>query len=227
MLAVIAIRGAEDRLFSDIWKFHPDEDIIKEAKENGWMNGYEDGTFRPNKTITNKQLATVLERAIPEDITRVDAAYMIDTILMPVVYISRGTDNTWTLRVVSDAKGIWYTDWTLGEEDLCVWYRDGIDGELRPHYDYLEDREHDWCWTHETYPGSGWFYVLDHRGDEGEGYTVIEEFYPEYLADGVGRFKTTDVIFKCIVRETVNSESIVTGFYNPPCSEERESLIQV
>lgn len=38
--------------------------------KNGWVDGYEDGTFRPDAPITRAEAAKILARAIKLDITR-------------------------------------------------------------------------------------------------------------------------------------------------------------
>lgn len=46
--------------FKDVSKSHWAYDAIEEAKENGWINGHSDGTFRPNEPVTRAQLAVIL-----------------------------------------------------------------------------------------------------------------------------------------------------------------------
>lgn len=40
----------------------------------GWFRGYPDGTFRPERTITSRQVAAVIGRAFPEGISRAELA---------------------------------------------------------------------------------------------------------------------------------------------------------
>jgi hypothetical protein len=42
---------------------HWAEAIVREAVEQGWVDGYEDGTFRPDRPVTREQLAALLVRA--------------------------------------------------------------------------------------------------------------------------------------------------------------------
>ena len=37
---------------------------IKAAAKHGWINGYEDGTFRPNNTITRAEVTTIVNRML-------------------------------------------------------------------------------------------------------------------------------------------------------------------
>lgn len=39
-------------------------EYITFAVKNGWINGYSDGTFRPNRLITRAEAAKILARAI-------------------------------------------------------------------------------------------------------------------------------------------------------------------
>ena len=43
---------------------HWSSEYIVKAKDRGWMNGYEDGTFRPNKSITRAEFYVMLWRAL-------------------------------------------------------------------------------------------------------------------------------------------------------------------
>jgi len=43
---------------------HWSSEYIVKAKDRGWMNGYEDGTFRPNKSITRAEFSVMLWRAL-------------------------------------------------------------------------------------------------------------------------------------------------------------------
>ncbi|SDM38696.1 Lysophospholipase L1 [Psychrobacillus sp. OK028] len=51
--------GATPALFSDI-KGHPAKDYIMQAAKLGVVNGYTDGTFKPNDKITRKQAASII-----------------------------------------------------------------------------------------------------------------------------------------------------------------------
>ena len=51
--------GPKPVLFSDI-KGHPARDYIMQAAELGVVNGYTDGTFKPNDKITRKQAASII-----------------------------------------------------------------------------------------------------------------------------------------------------------------------
>lgn len=53
----------EEGIFKDVPKNHPFYESIKWAKENGIVNGYEDGTYRPNQPITRWELAVIIKRA--------------------------------------------------------------------------------------------------------------------------------------------------------------------
>lgn len=49
--------------FSDIKGHWAEADIIR-ATEKGWINGYPDGTFGPNQSVTRAQFTTMLSRAL-------------------------------------------------------------------------------------------------------------------------------------------------------------------
>ena len=60
--------------FDDVAESHPQNGDIAYAVEQGWFQGYPDGTFRPDRTITSTQIATVVRRAFPAGSTRADLA---------------------------------------------------------------------------------------------------------------------------------------------------------
>ena len=53
-----------ENLFPDI-EGHWAQDYINEAANAGIVNGYEDGTFRPQQYITRAEAVTMVNRAIP------------------------------------------------------------------------------------------------------------------------------------------------------------------
>ena len=53
-----------DTSFSDVESNKWYAEYIKFAVENKWINGYSDGTFRPNNSITRDEAAKILARAI-------------------------------------------------------------------------------------------------------------------------------------------------------------------
>ena len=60
--------------FSDVPVDHLQREDIDYAVAQEWFFGYEDGTFKPDKIITQKQIVTVVNRAFPEGATRADLA---------------------------------------------------------------------------------------------------------------------------------------------------------
>ena len=53
--------------FSDIAS-HWAKDEISAASNNGWINGYTDGTFRPNNKITRAEVAMIFYRLLEDDV---------------------------------------------------------------------------------------------------------------------------------------------------------------
>ena len=60
--------------FSDVASDHPQRSDIEHAVDQGWFYGYNDGTFKPDRAITQSQIAKVLSRAFPSGSTRADLA---------------------------------------------------------------------------------------------------------------------------------------------------------
>ena len=69
LTALLLLAGAApvwaDNRFSDVPASHSRSPDILLAVENRWFQGYEDGTFRPDKKITDTQAAAVINRAFP------------------------------------------------------------------------------------------------------------------------------------------------------------------
>lgn len=59
-------KSASEILFSDI-SGHWAESRINEASKIGFVTGYQDGTFKPDKTITRAEFATLLNNAMKND----------------------------------------------------------------------------------------------------------------------------------------------------------------
>ena len=54
---------------------HEDADAsVSYAAARGWFQGYPDGTFRPQRIITSRQVAAVIGRAFPQGISRAELA---------------------------------------------------------------------------------------------------------------------------------------------------------
>ena len=51
------------KTFSDV-KGHWAESEIKTAADNGWIAGYDDGTFRPDNSITRAETVTMVNRML-------------------------------------------------------------------------------------------------------------------------------------------------------------------
>ena len=49
-------------IFKDVSVNSWASDAIRYVKESGLMNGYEDGTFRPDQPLTRAEMAVVLKR---------------------------------------------------------------------------------------------------------------------------------------------------------------------
>ena len=74
VLAVGSVAVAASSSFSDVASDHPQLGDIEYAVAQGWFQGYGDGTFKPDRAITQKQITTVIGRAFPEGSTRADLA---------------------------------------------------------------------------------------------------------------------------------------------------------
>ncbi len=72
LVRALDIRG-EGANFTDVEAWHPFADDIKKGKAAGILEGYDDGTFRPDNTITGQEIMSICAHAIrkargPEDV---------------------------------------------------------------------------------------------------------------------------------------------------------------
>ena len=63
--------------FTDLGETHPQYDDIQYAVEQGWFEGYPDGSFRPDRKLTTNQAVTVFGRAFPDGVSRADLATIL------------------------------------------------------------------------------------------------------------------------------------------------------
>ncbi len=59
-----SLKGTKDAVFTDVPEDHFYYDSIRAAAASGLVNGYEDNTFRPDKTITRAEVVTVINRLL-------------------------------------------------------------------------------------------------------------------------------------------------------------------
>lgn len=104
----------EDDLFGDI-AAHWARESINDAAMAGWINGYEDGTFRPDAAITRAEAVTMANNVLGR---KPDADHMLDSMI-------KWTDNM----------------------DTSAWYYEAIQEATNSHdYDLFEDAEYE-TWT--------------------------------------------------------------------------------
>ena len=53
---------------------HPQRTDIDNGAAQEWFRGYPDGNFRPDRAVTDSQIATVISRAFPQGMTRAEAS---------------------------------------------------------------------------------------------------------------------------------------------------------
>lgn len=56
---------------------HPQASVIRQAVADGYFQGYEDGTFQPDRAISPGQVAKVFSRAFPDGVTRAEMAQVM------------------------------------------------------------------------------------------------------------------------------------------------------
>ena len=129
--------------FDDVAESHPQNRDVAYAVGQGWFQGYPDGTFRPDRTITSNQIATVVGRAFPAGSTRADLA----------TFMRQGTQalNDLTPPTTSSTRKIAYTvpiyDSSGNQEAFELWVS-GADGSgTRLLTGDLPDDYDGWGWS--------------------------------------------------------------------------------
>ena len=77
VLALSATAAWAVHTFSDVPDDHPQADDIAYAVEQGWFQGYPDGTFKPDRALATHQAVTVFGRAFPDGVSRADLATIL------------------------------------------------------------------------------------------------------------------------------------------------------
>lgn len=85
IIAKFANLDENGKSFTDI-KGHWAQSYVELAAGNGWINGYEDGTFRPDKYITRAETFTMINRVLDRQVESADA-------LLPTSQMNMWTDN--------------------------------------------------------------------------------------------------------------------------------------
>lgn len=87
--------GVEDDLFTDIAN-HWARESINDAAMAGWINGYEDGTFRPDAAITRAEAVTLVNNVLQR---KPDADHMFDS----MIKWPDNPEGTWYYEAIQEA----------------------------------------------------------------------------------------------------------------------------
>lgn len=107
--------------FSDIPNNHWAVKYIDSAANKGWVNGYEDGTFKPDQTITRAETVTVVNRMT----NRTADESFINKNLSSMVTFKDVAKSHWAYLNILEAANAHMTD--EESQDKEVWTKLGID----------------------------------------------------------------------------------------------------
>lgn len=74
IVAPVQVDAQVKNAFKDISEKSPYYDIIHDMRDRSIISGYEDGTFKPNNTLTRKHAAALVSRAKGKELPKVKAA---------------------------------------------------------------------------------------------------------------------------------------------------------
>lgn len=124
----------EDDLFTDIAN-HWARESINDAAMAGWINGYEDGTFRPDAAITRAEAVTLVNNVLQR---KPDADHMLDS----MIKWPDNPEGTWYYEAIQEATNS--HDYDLFEDaEYETWTA------LQENRDWAA-LEKDWVNTHRT-----------------------------------------------------------------------------
>lgn len=130
-VAVFATSGR----FIDVEPDHPRYADIEYAASEGWFEGYDDGTFKPDTVIPEHQIATVVARVFPEGATRADMATFLRggherlTAFLNIPWFCSPDARAGDIRAIQEAlgvaaDGVWGRRTQTAWEDQCATYID-------------------------------------------------------------------------------------------------------
>ncbi|MDY2969926.1 MAG: S-layer homology domain-containing protein [Butyricicoccus pullicaecorum] len=126
--------GVEDDLFTDIAN-HWARESINDAAMAGWINGYEDGTFRPDAAITRAEAVTLVNNVLQR---KPDADHMLDS----MIKWPDNPEGTWYYEAIQEATNS--HDYDLFEDaEYETWTA------LQPNRDWAA-LEKDWANAHSA-----------------------------------------------------------------------------
>ena len=70
-----AAQGSAGRLFSDVDSSSSFAAVIRIAVQQGWMSGYSDGSFRPEKSVTLEEACTSVLKLLGYDVTSLAGSF--------------------------------------------------------------------------------------------------------------------------------------------------------
>ena len=115
--ATIAVRFFKDAKagevsFTDIYG-HWAEENIRKAAAQGLINGYPDGTFRPDAPITRAEAMAIVNRVLGR---KPDADHMLDSM---IVFVDNMNPNAWYYADVQEATNS--HDYEMSRDDYEIW----------------------------------------------------------------------------------------------------------
>ncbi len=134
IISIFALNVCYAAGFSDVSKEHWAYDTINNMKEKGILNGYEDGTFKPDKEVTREEFVQILYKAVnsPKVETKIIVNYYDVSesrwSYNPIQYFGS------SLKETSDGYSYFYPERPILREEVAVILSEAFDltGEEKP-----------------------------------------------------------------------------------------------
>ena len=108
-----ALPGEVEISFSDV-AGHWAEDNIRKAASNGWLLGYEDGSFRPDRTITRAETVTMINRVLQRRVHREE-----DLLADMLRFADNADPDAWYYFEIQEAAN--HHAYTVGDDGWESW----------------------------------------------------------------------------------------------------------
>lgn len=139
ILLIPAYAFAATGIFSDVPAAHKSAPAITFLKEKGVVNGYKDGSFKPDRTITRAEFVKILITLrdpsdnrtckVPKDVARRDWFYQPVCLAMQEKIVQGGKDGLFRPSdnvTLADASVMLARAYGLGMKETAAWYEGAI-----------------------------------------------------------------------------------------------------
>lgn len=135
-VAPFQTEAAVAKPFKDISKANPYYEIIHEMRDKGIISGYEDGTFKPNESISRKHAAALISRAKGSSLPKPKQPYLFKDVSKANPYFVNIQQLQQAGIIEPDAKGNFYPNRILTRAEMAKALTIAFDLEVKSTKDF-------------------------------------------------------------------------------------------